>query len=63
VAYNNVVQEYCEAAGTNGRYLAISLALFDDRNTFSPTENIWIGEKIDWVEISDVLPLYPEHAS
>jgi hypothetical protein len=45
---------------TNGTAAGIALALFDDRNTFSPTEHIWVSEKIDWVKVADDLPTFPE---
>jgi hypothetical protein len=45
---------------TNGTAAGIALALFDDRNTFSPTEHIWVSEKIDWVKVADDLPMFPE---
>ena len=40
-----------EAAG-------VSLATFDDRNAFAPTEHIWVSEKIGWLRLDDGLPQY-----
>lgn len=58
---------FCRQCGTrlgtwrkNGTAAGIALALFDDRNTFVPTEHIWISEKIDWVRIADDLPQFAE---
>ena len=36
------------------------MMLFDNRNAFSPTDHIWISEKIDWVKVADGLPQFPE---
>jgi len=36
----------------------VALATFDDRNAFTPTEHIWVSEKIDWVRLDDGLPQY-----
>ncbi len=44
---------------TNGTAAGVSLAAFDDRNAFAPTEHIWVSEKIDWVRLDDGLPQYP----
>jgi hypothetical protein len=43
-------------AGTAG----IALAVFDDRHAFTPTEHIWVTEKMNWVRLDDGLPQYPE---
>ena len=57
---------FCNACGTrlfswrrNGTAAGVSLATFDDRNAFAPTEHIWVSEKIDWVKLDDGLPQYP----
>jgi hypothetical protein len=44
---------------TNGTAAGVALAVFDDRNSFAPTEHIWVSEKIDWVRLDDGLPQYP----
>lgn len=58
---------FCQTCGTrigsrrtNGTAAGIALALFDERNIFSPTDHIWISEKIDWVRLADDLPQYAE---
>jgi hypothetical protein len=58
---------FCKACGTrlfswrrDGTAAGVALAVFDDRDAFSPTEHIWVGEKIHWVMIDDALPQYPE---
>jgi hypothetical protein len=58
---------FCKACGTrlfswrrNGTAAGVALATFDDRNTFAPTEHIWVSEKMDWVKLEDGLPQYPE---
>ena len=38
----------------------VALATFDDRNAFTPTEHIWLSEKMDWVRIDDGLKQYQE---
>ena len=43
----------------NGTAAGVSLATFDDRNAFAPTEHIWVSEKIDWVRLDDGLPQHP----
>jgi hypothetical protein len=60
---------FCKICGTrlfswrtNGTAAGIALATFDDRNAFTPTEHIWVSEKIDWVKLDDGLPHYPERA-
>jgi hypothetical protein len=54
---------FCEACGTrlasrrdDGGAVGLPLALFDDRNAFSPTEHIWVSEKLDWLRLTDGLP-------
>ena len=58
---------FCKQCGTrvfswrrNGTAAGVSLASFDDRNAFAPTEHIWVSEKIAWVRLDDGLPQYPE---
>jgi hypothetical protein len=58
---------FCQQCGTrigawrkNGTMAGIALALFDDRNTFSPTDQIWVSEKINWVRVADDLPQFLE---
>jgi hypothetical protein len=58
---------FCKACGTrlfswrrNGTAAGVALAIFDDRNAFSPTEHIWVGEKMHWVTLDDGLPQYPQ---
>ena len=60
---------FCKICGTrlfswrtNGTAAGVALATFDDRNAFTPTEHIWVSEKIDWVKLDDGLPHYPERA-
>jgi hypothetical protein len=60
---------FCKTCGTrlfswrtNGTAAGVALATFDDRNAFAPTAHIWVKEKIDWVELDDGLPQYPERA-
>lgn len=40
--------------------LAVSLATADERNAFRPDCHIWVGEKLDWVNVDDGLPTFPE---
>jgi hypothetical protein len=56
---------FCTRCGTrlfawrrNGTAIGISLATFDDRNAFAPTEHIWVSEKIAWLKLDDGLPQY-----
>jgi hypothetical protein len=56
---------FCKACGTrlfswrrNGTAAGIALAVFDDRNAFTPTEHIWVSEKVSWVKLDDDLPQY-----
>jgi hypothetical protein len=58
---------FCQQCGTrlgarrkNGTMASIALALFDDRNAFSPTEHIWVSEKVDWLHVADDLPQFRE---
>ena len=58
---------FCKRCGTrlfswrtNGTAAGVSLAAFDDRNAFAPTEHIWVSEKMDWVRLDDGLPQYPQ---
>ena len=60
---------FCKTCGTrlfswrtNGTAAGVALATFDDRNAFTPTEHIWVKEKIGWVKLDDGLPQYPERA-
>jgi hypothetical protein len=45
---------------TNGTMVGVALAAFDDRHAFTPTEHIWVSEKMDWVRLDDGLKQYPE---
>jgi hypothetical protein len=58
---------FCKSCGTrlfsrrrNGSEAGVTLAAFDDRNAFAPTEHIWVSEKMNWVKLDDGLPQYPE---
>jgi hypothetical protein len=60
---------FCQTCGSriaawrkNGSAAGLALALFDDRNAFAPTEQIWTSERIDWVANADDLPQYREGA-
>ncbi len=60
---------FCKTCGTrlfawrkNPAWAGVSLAAFDDRNAFAPTEHIWVSEKMDWVKLDDGLLQYPEAA-
>ena len=60
---------FCQRCGTrigswrkDGTTAGIAVALFDDRNAFTPTEHGWVSEKIQWLKIDDGLPQYPEMA-
>jgi hypothetical protein len=44
---------------TNGTVAGVALAAFDDRNAFTPSEHIWVTEKMAWVTLNDGLPQYP----
>jgi hypothetical protein len=47
---------------TNGTAAGLALALFDDRNAFVPTEQIWTSERIGWIADAGGLPQYREGA-
>ena len=58
---------FCKTCGTrlfswrtNGTAAGVALAVFDDRNAFTPAEHIWVQEKMDWVKLDDGLPQFPE---
>jgi hypothetical protein len=58
---------FCPRCGTrlfswrrNGSAAGVSLATFDDRNAFAPTEHIWVSAKMHWVCLNDGLRQYPE---
>jgi hypothetical protein len=58
---------FCHECGTrlgawraNGTMAGIALALFDDRNAFSPTDHIWVSEKVAWMHVADGLPQFEE---
>jgi hypothetical protein len=50
------------ARRTNGTYIGVALAAFDDRNAFSPTEHIWVSEKVAWLMLTDGLPQHSERS-
>ena len=57
---------FCKTCGTrlfgwrtNGTVAGVALAAFDDRNAFTPTEHIWVSEKMAWVNLDDGLPQHP----
>lgn len=45
---------------TNGTAAGMALALFDDRDAFAPTDQIWVSERIKWVATSHELPEFTE---
>lgn len=58
---------FCQACGCtvgafrkDGTAAGIAIALFDDRNAFTPTDHIWTSEKLHWVTIADDLPQFAE---
>jgi len=64
---NRLDRVFCPRCGTrlfswrrDGSAAGVALATFDDRHAFSPTEHIWVSEKIHWVNLEDGLPQYPE---
>lgn len=64
---DRIERVFCPRCGTrlfsrrrDGTMMGVALATFDDRNAFAPTAHIWMSEKIDWVQLSDGLPQYPE---
>jgi hypothetical protein len=66
---NAIERVFCKTCGTrllswrtNGTAAGVALAIFDDRNAFTPTEHIWVKEKMNWVKLDDGLPQYAEQA-
>ena len=66
---NAIERVFCKTCGTrllswrtNGTAAGVALATFDDRNAFTPTEHIWVKEKMNWVKLDDGLPQYAEQA-
>ncbi|GLR86036.1 GFA family protein [Bradyrhizobium iriomotense] len=62
----NIDRVFCKRCGTrlfswrrNGTAAGVALATFDDRNAFSPTEHIWVSEKLSWLKLDDGLPQFP----
>jgi hypothetical protein len=60
---------FCPICGTrlfswrrDGTRAGVALAVFDDRNAFTPTEHIWVAEKMEWVKLEDGLPQHPTTA-
>jgi hypothetical protein len=60
---------FCQQCGTrmfsrrtNGTLIGIALVVFDDRNAFSPTEHVWVSEKVDWLKLNDELPKHAERS-
>lgn len=50
------------ARRTNGTYMGIALAAFDEPDLFAPTEHIWVSEKAAWLKLDDGLPQHPERS-
>ena len=64
---DRVDRVFCKTCGTrlfswrrNGTAVGVALAVFDDRNAFTPTEHIWVSEKLSWVRVDDGLPQYQQ---
>jgi hypothetical protein len=60
---------FCKVCGSrlfawrkSGAMAGVALAAFDDRNAFTPTDHMWVTEKMDWVKLDDGLPQYPRTA-
>jgi len=58
---------FCTKCGTrlfswrkDGSAAGVALVTLDDRNAFTPTEHIWVSEKVNWVKLDDGLPQYPQ---
>jgi len=51
---------FCSDCGTHigaisrdESHIVIGLALFENRNQYTPTDHIWLSEKVDWVRVPD----------
>jgi hypothetical protein len=60
---------FCKTCGTRlfawrkiGTMAGVALAAFDDRNAFTPTDHMWVTEKMAWVKLDDGLPQHPKTA-
>jgi hypothetical protein len=60
---------FCKTCGTrlfawrkSPAVAGVALAAFDDRNAFTPTDHMWVSEKMEWVKLGDGLPQHPQIA-
>jgi hypothetical protein len=60
---------FCKVCGTRlfswrkiGTMAGVALAAFDDRNAFTPTDHMWVSEKMAWVKLDDGLPQHAKTA-
>jgi hypothetical protein len=60
---------FCKVCGTRlfawrkiGTMAGVALAAFDDRNAFTPTDHMWVSEKMAWVKLEDGLPQHAKTA-
>jgi hypothetical protein len=44
----------------DGPWIAVAVATLDDPTQLAPGSHIWVSRKLDWVNIDDGLPQYPE---
>ena len=44
----------------HGWSIDILTATLDDPNAFPPDKEIWVSHKLDWEQLNDALPHFPE---
>jgi hypothetical protein len=44
------------------QFFGASLSSMDDPNALRPECHIWVSDKVEWINIDDGLPQYPEWA-
>lgn len=46
----------------DGSIMGIALAAFDRRDDLVPTQNIWVSEKLDWVQLDPAMEVFDKGA-
>lgn len=62
------IRAFCDRCGSrlmnyaqdNGDYLSIALCCIDTPHNLAPVANVCISSKVDWCELSDRIPKFPE---
>lgn len=64
----HVVRTFCASCGTQLTYASekyadeidVTTCTLDDPNAYPPTHHSWVSHDLDWIQLGDDLPKYPQ---